>query len=308
MKDNNKKLKRKDRDLFELCPGYSCNAACQFCSIDPKKRNIEKNTEDLLEIIYQANEEGFKYLGIGGGEPTIRKDLPKLIKFANRLDFEIIRIETNGITLSYKDYCKKLIEAGLDFVKLSIHGHNSEIHDKLTQVPGSFNYVMEAIENLHELGIRVEINTVINKLNYRYYNEFIKQFAFKGVGSFIFIYPLYTGKMKKEAGEVGVSMSEIAPYMGKALNLIDDLELDKGLVMNVPPCFLPNHTDKLVEFESFNTKVRSPEKTVESIDWDRKNEKIKVSGCNNCTYFEKCEGVWRSYFDIFSKKEVKAIK
>lgn len=301
------KLKRKERELFELLPGYACNSNCQFCSIDPAKRKTNSTTEELLKVIYQAKKDGFKYLGIGGGEPTIRKDLLTLINFAKQLKFEVIRIETNGITLAYPDYCRRLVEDGLDFVKISIHGHKPEIHDFLTMAPGSFNNILKAIENLQKLKVRIEINTVINKINYKFYPQFVDFFAQKGIGSFVFIYPLYTGRMAKNWQEIGISIKKAAPYLRKTLDLIDGLELDKGIIFNIPACCLPGYEDKIVEFAPFNTKVSAPDSIVESVDFDRVQNKSKFKNCQQCKYFNNCEGVWDEYLELFGNKEFQPI-
>lgn len=302
-----KKLAKSERKLFELLPAYVCNANCRFCSLEAERGNIESSKEDLFLSIYRAKKEGFKYLGIGGGEPTIRKDLVALIDFAKKIKFEAVRIETNGILLSYFDYCQDLVKAGLDFVKISIHGHKAEIHDYLTRVPGSFDKILQAIDNLQKLGVRIEINTVINKRNYRFYPQFVSLFAQKGIGSFCFIYPLYTGKMAKNRKEVGVSIKRAAPYINKSLKLIDDLELDKGLVFNIPPCCLEEHVDKMVELSSFNTKVASPNSVIESIDYERLKAKKKFERCKKCVYFESCEGIWEDYIRFFGEEEFQPI-
>jgi len=304
---DSEKLDIKDRYLFELLIGYACNSNCRFCSIDSTRRKINSSTQELLKTIYRAKKDGFKYLGIGGGEPTIRKDLLTLISYAKQLKFEIVRIETNGILLSYPDYCKQLAEAGLDFVKISIHGHKPEIHNSLTQFPSSFNYVMKAIENLQALKLRVEINTVINKINYKYYPQFIDFFAQKGIGSFIIIYPIYVGQMAKNWREIGVSMKELAPYLKKALDLADKLELDKALIFNIPPCCLPGYEKYMVEFSPFRTKVEGPGTIVENVDFDRKKVKKKIKKCHQCKYFNNCEGIFLDYLKFFGTKEFRPI-
>ncbi|MDP3043423.1 MAG: radical SAM protein [bacterium] len=300
-------LKKEDRDLFELLPGYACNANCRFCSIDPAKRNVNNSTKELLKTIYDAKKDGFKYLGIGGGEPTIRKDLQFLINFAKQLKFDIVRIETNGIALSRPDYCKHLVESGLDFVKISIHSRKAKIHDYLVNVPGAFKNILKAIENLQKLKVRIEINTVINKYNYKEYPQFVDFFSQMGIGSFCFIYPLYTGRMADNWREVGINIKKAAPYLEETFNLIDELELDKGIVFNIPPCCLSGHEDKMVESSPFNTKVGAPDITVESIDFDRIKNKTKLKRCQRCRYFQNCEGVWNSYSNLFGDSEFQPI-
>jgi MoaA/NifB/PqqE/SkfB family radical SAM enzyme len=300
-------LKKEDRDLFELLPGYVCNANCRFCSIDPKKRNVSNSTEELLKIIYDAKKDGFKYLGIGGGEPTVRKDLQILINFAKHLKFDIIRIETNGIALAYPDYCKRLVESGLDFVKISIHSHEAKIHDYLVNVPGAFKNILKTIENLQKLKVRIEINTVINKHNYKEYPQFVNFFSQMGIGSFCFIYPLYTGRMAKNWRTIGISIQKTIPYLKKTLELIEGSELDKGIVFNIPPCCLPDYEEQMVESSPFNTKVGAPDTVVESIDFDRVKNKTKFRKCEQCRCFEECEGVWRDYVKYFGNKEFQPI-
>jgi MoaA/NifB/PqqE/SkfB family radical SAM enzyme len=294
-------LKKNKKDLFELLVGYSCNANCRFCSIDPKKRGIDSTKKELLNSIYKAKKDGCKYLGIGGGEPTIRRDLGGLISLAKKLNYDVIRIETNGIALSYLDYCKSLVDAGLDFVKLSVHGHNSKIHDFLTRVPGSFISVLKAIDNLQKLQVRIEINSVLNKVNYKFYPEFVKLFANKGIGSFCFIYPLYTGRMAENWSQIGIGIKELMPHLRKTLRLVDRLELDRRLIFNIPRCFMSGYEKGIIE--EYNMRLSAPGLLVNDSDADLKASKIKLGICSNCKDDNRCGGVWREYFQLFGKKD-----
>lgn len=301
------RLNHKDRDVFELLPGYTCNASCQFCSVADSAKKTTMSTDQVMTKIYCARKEGFKYLGIGGGEPTIRKDLVALVSFAKRIKFEAVRIETNGIALAYSSLCKHLVQAGLDFVKISIHGHTSKIHDALTRTPGSFKKVLKAIENLQKLKVRIEINTVINKFNYKNYADFLRFFVRYGIGSFCFIYPVYSGRMLKYHKKIGVSMQSVAPYLKDVLKLADALEIDKALVFNMPPCYLGGYTSHIVELDPFNTKVVAPDYTIESIDHMRFAEKIKSAQCQRCRFSEKCDGIWKQYINIFNDRDINQI-
>lgn len=297
------KTKIKQRDLFELLTGYSCNANCRFCSIDPANRGWDSDTYELRASILQAKEDGCKYLGIGGGEPTIRSDLLDLIRLGKQLKFEVVRIETNGIALSYFNYCKRLVEAGLDFVKLSVHGHNAEIHDFLTRVPGSFQKVVSAIDNLQKLKVRIEINTVLNKVNYRHYEQFVDFFSKRGIGSFCFIYPLYTGRMAENWRKLGIGIQEVAPYLKRTLKLVDALELDKRLVFNIPKCFMEDYKKGIVE--EYNMRLASPDAVVLDPDNEIKRSKIKLRICRGCVDNQSCDGIWKEYYKIYGKKDFK---
>lgn len=306
-----KSSKNKNR-VYELTLGYTCNANCQFCSIDPKKRNVNKRTSEAMNDIRQASREGFRVIGFGGGEPTIRKDIIDLVKFAKRVGFETIRIQTNGIVLSYKSFCQELVLAGVNFFKFSIHGHKPEIHDRLTMVPGSFKKSVNGLGNAQSLGARTEVDIVINKLNYRFLPQFVESFSFsKGVSSFVLIYPMYTGRMRESAKLLGVKISEVVPYVREAAKLVFSLQLDKCLIMNVPPCFYkkPNYKKTSLYLKNLvtnlNLKVNTPETITEDADEDILRAKIKISKCKNCFFSSKCNGVWKNYIDVFGMEEFK---
>jgi len=302
-------LKPGNRKLFELLTGFSCNANCRFCSVDHSKRSINSSTEDLIKRIYSAKKEGFRILGLGGGEPTIRKDLPVLIRYAKKINFDIVRIETNGMLLSNQEICDRLIDAGLDFVKMSVHSHKEKVHDFLTQVPGSFVKISKAIENLQKRLVKIEINTVLNRVNYKSCPDFVNFFGKRGIGSFVFIYPLYTGAMDKNWKKYGIRIKKIVPYLEKALKRIKKLELDSGLIMNLPRCCFSKkeYAWALTDTVPFNTKLSAPGITIENLDNNRLKDKDRIGKCRKCIY-SSCEGIWKNYIKHYGKNEFKPIQ
>jgi len=58
-----------------------------------------------------------------GGEPTVRDDLPAIIRMVRDLGFIQIQIVTNDIRLAKSvEYCRELVEAGLHTVYLQFDG------------------------------------------------------------------------------------------------------------------------------------------------------------------------------------------
>jgi MoaA/NifB/PqqE/SkfB family radical SAM enzyme len=64
-----------------------------------------------------------------------------------------------------RDYVEKLALSGLELIHFSVHSYNPTVHDFLTDTPGSWHKLMLAIKNGISLGIRIQINTVINHYN-----------------------------------------------------------------------------------------------------------------------------------------------
>lgn len=93
------------RFLFSPSPSYmvfwvtqNCNARCAFCF--NWEENLRKNRDLRLDEIEQlARKWGhLKYLTIAGGEPTLREDLPEIVRpFVEHAGLQICSIVTNGI-------------------------------------------------------------------------------------------------------------------------------------------------------------------------------------------------------------------
>ncbi|MBR9676977.1 radical SAM protein [Candidatus Woesearchaeota archaeon] len=285
---------------------YKCNQNCLFCSVEYQKRKMQRSTFDIKKDVLEAKKEGIKNIGFSGGEPTLRKDIFELSRFAKKEGFKLIRLQTNGILLAYDNYCNKLVDSGINYFKISIHSHIPEIHDYLTQTKGSFKQTNKAIQNLIELNQPVELNYVISKHNYKFIPQFVEYFSNKGISKFCFIYQIYCGNAYDNKRIISVKISEITPFLKEALNIIDDYDLDKGIVFNIPFCLLPKYHERCVQI--FNTKVSTPEKIMQNVDLDGKEDKIKFDRCKNCKYEKKCYGVWKTYVKLFGEKEFNPIK
>jgi len=55
-----------------------CNSRCQMCNIWQQKRDVEMRPEQLADVLGDALFANVEYVGLSGGEPTLRADLPDL--------------------------------------------------------------------------------------------------------------------------------------------------------------------------------------------------------------------------------------
>jgi len=312
MKDN--------KSCYEILLNYNCNASCIFCSQGSFDKSLNSTFVHIVREIYKARKNGYKRLGLSGGEPTIRKDLIKIIKFAKKAGFDFIRIQTNGIKLADFSFCKELVKAGLTFCKFSFTSDNPDIHDKLVGINGAWNKAITGLENLRSLKIRLGNNILINKLNYKNLNRIIKFFMDKGITNFVIIYPLYIGAMAKNKKLGGISLKDSAPYFIEAIEMMKRYGMDDEILfLNVPPCILKGYEQNVIGLGLFNTKVSDPTGMV--IDLDDNSDSNKVYGeiCKKCNLKGKCKGVDKNYIENwgwegfepitknFSKKSISAI-
>src|SRR5579883_3037250 len=112
--------------------GFSCNSSCIFCA-QGSLRIAGQPVPDaaVLEAVQGGSDVAFM-----GGEPTLREDLPRLIKTAKDAGARWVLLQTNGRRLIYPDYVKALKEAGLDACEVALYGSTAPMHDYHTAAPG----------------------------------------------------------------------------------------------------------------------------------------------------------------------------
>ncbi|OGR48302.1 MAG: hypothetical protein A2X34_07215 [Elusimicrobia bacterium GWC2_51_8] len=261
---------------------------------------------EALTDIAQAYREGFRTVGFGGGEPTIRPDIIRLIAFAEKSGFATIRVQTNGIMLSYRDFAARLVGAGAGYFKFSIHGHKAELHDRLTRVKGSFERAVCGLRNIRALGARTSVDIVINRLNYRFLPQYVENFALReGVSGVGFIYPIYEGAMKAHAKSLGVKMSEALPYVKEAVELARGILMDRHIIFNMPYCLFEPQYHALIPGGRLNLKVNSPGQVEEDVFLGSKEAKLRPAECGACAKLEDCGGIWKNYAAVFGLAEAK---
>lgn len=157
--------------LSELALTYKCNLKCKFCyagcncTSNPTGSKAEMSDDEckkIIDVIY--NQARVPSISFTGGEPTLRfETLVNCIEYAKTLGMRVNLI-TNG-TLINENKAKKLVNAGLDSVQVSIEGVTSETHDRIVQQKGAFERSIKTVEFFKALGIHVHTNTTLNKQN-----------------------------------------------------------------------------------------------------------------------------------------------
>jgi len=161
--------------LSEVALTYRCNLSCRFCYASAHgagkscRRSddaaAELSTDEVREILRVIREEAqVPSVSFTGGEPTLREDLPDLVRYARESLGLRVNLITNG-TLIDDELADVLHAAGLNSAQVSIESNIESIHDRLTQVAGSYDHAIEGIRRLRALGISVHTNTTLNRLN-----------------------------------------------------------------------------------------------------------------------------------------------
>jgi len=107
--------------------------------VDPAE---ELSPEEVKSVIRQARDLGSVEITFFGGEPLLREDLEELIAFASSMKM-LPSLDTNGLLLT-PTRIRKLKDAGLSAVKISLDSPDAEEHNRLRGAPGCFEKALAA--------------------------------------------------------------------------------------------------------------------------------------------------------------------
>ena len=144
---------------------WNCNQKCVHCYAADQKCAEEKelSTDDWKKIIKILRKQKISQVTFTGGEPTMRKDIPELIREAR---WFITRLNTNGVNLT-EEYCQELRKAELDNLQVTFYSCDEDIHNRLVGAP-NYQKTLAGIRNALAAGINMSINTPICRLNKDY--------------------------------------------------------------------------------------------------------------------------------------------
>jgi radical SAM protein with 4Fe4S-binding SPASM domain len=162
--------------LAEIALTYACQNRCAFCyAASPyRSEHAVMTTAQVKAVMARIfHEAHVPSLSFTGGEATLRKDLPELIRFGRDLGFRV-NIITNGVLAGEPLYARSLVEAGLASAQVSLEGADAALHDRLVGRAGSFEATVEGVRNFKALGIHVHTNSTLCRENLSRAEEIVR--------------------------------------------------------------------------------------------------------------------------------------
>ncbi len=163
------KLGRPIRDL-RISVTDRCNFRCSYCM--PKEifgddyvflpKNELLSFEEIERFATLFASLGVKKLRLTGGEPLMRRDLPKLVEKLMRIEgIEDIGLTTNGVLL--KQYAQPLYDAGLRRLNMSLDALDPDIFGKLNGRGIKPELILSNIDYAQKIGFEIKVNMVVQK-------------------------------------------------------------------------------------------------------------------------------------------------
>jgi radical SAM protein with 4Fe4S-binding SPASM domain len=148
--------------LVELTLRCPCN--CRHCLLI-RRPGYEMSAAELADLFAQLAGEGVFNLGLTGGEPLLREDLPEILAAAARHRF-MVSILTTGLLVGRAE-TELFRRRGIRSVELSLLGASPATHDDIMRHPGAHRRMVRAAELLREAGIVVTLKATVLRPNRR---------------------------------------------------------------------------------------------------------------------------------------------
>jgi len=141
-----------------------CNLRCIYCMPPqgvPKRSHAEiLRYEEIETMVRAAAELGINKVRLTGGEPLVRPGIVDLVRMLARVEgIDDLAMTTNATLLN--DYAKKLAQAGLQRVNISLDTLRPERFERITRC-GRLEDALAGMEAARQAGLTpIKINTVV---------------------------------------------------------------------------------------------------------------------------------------------------
>jgi len=209
--------------FWELTTG--CNLRCIHCraSATELMSPDDLGFEECCRIIDEVAEYAPFILVLSGGEPLWRTDVYDIARRAASKGIRVA-LATNG-TLIDAAVARRIKEAGIVRVSISLDGADAATHDSFRGHPGSFEAAIAGLKHLQELGLSTQINTSVARHNVDQLPDILKLAQSLGVAAFHIFLLVPVG--------CGLTIAEEQTIRGEqyeeVLNWFYDRSLDSGL-------------------------------------------------------------------------------
>jgi MoaA/NifB/PqqE/SkfB family radical SAM enzyme len=300
-------MSRGDPLFYTVRTGFACNNKCIHCFVE-KKKSVEDLSEEVLRTTIDEAPKG-SIVSFTGGEPTIRPDFIRLLKYASDKG-HITNLQSNGIKFAEEDFTKQVVPY-LQSITFPIHSSDAKIFDIVTGIPGSFEPTIEGFKNLVKSKVIMMTQTVINQYNYKTLLDTFDMIQILAPGAGMTLtFPHPVGAA--HTTEVVPKLSEVAEYITPVLKKY-------GYLMHthyIPRCYLYPYQDIVsnVDREDMgDTWKPGTDFTVngwEKVDYGayRKDMKVKAENCQECVFNSECIGVWAEYGELYPNLDFNPIK
>jgi radical SAM protein len=142
--------------------------SCRHCRATAIRNSLpgELDHESGKRLIDQLRDFGEPYpaLLLTGGDPLMRADAFDLMRYAKQR--EVYTAVAESVTpLLTREKLELMRDLGVEIMSVSLDGASVGLHDRIRDIPGTFDATLKAIETANACGMRLQVNTTVMKSN-----------------------------------------------------------------------------------------------------------------------------------------------
>lgn len=255
-----------------------CNFKCRICMASSFTFKSDIPALDNVKTqILKAKEKGVEELDFSGTEPTLYPYLHESLRFGYEQGMHCC-VCTNGYAFASKDFARQFKGYQPFGIKVTFHSHRREVFDDTTQIRGSYEAVLKAMDNIQEeLNVYPKskhsyllASVVITNSNYKDLSRIVSFLYDRGVQVVKLSYLDLSGRVYSNPSLL-VAPDKIHGYFVEAVNFMKTKKMFYYF-NKIPVCFFEK------EHRHFIPKINE-------------NSYYKLKQCSQCQYDDKCCGI-----------------
>ncbi len=142
-----------------------CPLRCRHCRASASDRAYEGELDTAEAFRFMEGVAAFArpILILTGGEPMVREDVYRIAERGTALGLRVVMAPC-GLLMD-PESTRRLREAGIQRISLSIDGADAATHDGFRRTEGAFAAVLRAAGLAREQGLEFQVNTTVTRLN-----------------------------------------------------------------------------------------------------------------------------------------------
>lgn len=254
----------------------TCNQACAFCSARrPAERREFIVASAVKKRIDAAIAEGAREIILTGGEPTMRRDLADLVRFARSRGVTRVVVETNAALVT-NDVAQSLANSELDTARVHMPAFGPEA-DAITRDEGGFVATLAGLRALVSARIKIEVAVPIVSTNLHLVAGIPEGLRKAGIDvSRIIVMAVVDGPDRKSIARVNDAARAIERLEESARTNGLPVQFDPGAML--PPC-------------AFDKPYRVAHLYALTPGGGQRQGFSRIPACQDCLAEDRCPGV-----------------
>lgn len=288
-----------------------CNQSCVFC-LRPSDNPIDINFNKLKIDINSMVEDGVNRVYVTGGEPTLHKDLFKIIRYIKKAGIPRVDLQTNGVNLADKKLVLNLKKAGIETIYFALHDYTEKLSGKTRGVNGYLKKTLAGIRNSIEQGLTTCVVHVIYSGNYKKLPLFIDflKLNFPNIDDVNLSLISTQGRAMTNKWTIP-KYSRIKPYLINAIKKCKEWGVHFNISAKVPLCIIKGYeeyaistifmVENLIIFNRYINDAKGDLSSNNKVAFKDigKDGPNKAPQCKKCTVNKICSGFYEDYAKVW---------